>query len=73
MKQAETSHYGHVAFVILAFLLGGIAGYYVGAAYEYDNQAEAQAYSITPGFHKRVKTVATPTPTPTTTTTPAAQ
>ncbi|MFA6081816.1 MAG: hypothetical protein WC773_00150 [Patescibacteria group bacterium] len=28
-----SSHLGHVAFVILAFVLGGIVGYMVGAAY----------------------------------------
>jgi hypothetical protein len=76
----RSSHIGHIAFVILGFLIGGLLGYYVGSAYEYANNTEDANFS---GFYNSIKvnrgnkTTASPTvsasPSATTTASPVAQ
>jgi len=70
----RSSHVGHIAFVVLAFLIGGILGYYVGSAYEYANNVDDASFSgyfNTLNTHKKAASTASPsaavataTPTP---------
>lgn len=60
-KDYVSSHFGHIAFVVLAFLIGGIVGYAYGQA----NQEEVQADNGSGWaqvFSHKTKTKATASP-----------
>ena len=69
----RSSHVGHIAFVVLGFLVGGLIGYYVGAGYEYANQVDDANFS---GYFNSItvhhKTTATPKTSPSATVSPSA-
>lgn len=56
----ESSHVGHIAFVVLAFLIGAIVGYAVGTDWENAKFTEDQA-ATTVTIPKKVMVVASPT------------
>lgn len=60
----DSSHFGHVAFVILAFLIGGVIGYMVGVAYENENQADNN-WGMMNVFHAKTNPTASPSSTAT--------
>jgi len=58
-----TTHVGRIALIVLAVLLGGIVGFYYGAAQQYANFNEDNSMSFATSLtkHKGVPTTATPT------------
>jgi len=63
-----TTHVGRIALVVLAVLLGGIVGFYYGAAQEYANFNEDNTTSFVTSLTKHKMATSTASPTSTSTT-----
>lgn len=67
----ESSHVGHILFVLLAFVIGGVVGYAVGADWEIAKNTEDAAYAPATSTVTSA-TTASPSTTATTTADPTA-